>query len=280
LKRIIVIGSRGSDLALWQANYASDQLKEIGIDSEIKVIKTKGDKVQDLSFDKMEGKGFFTKEIEEALINKEIDVAVHSYKDLETKDPKGLKVAAVSVREDPNDILVINQNAVDQKRKLFLKQGAVVGTSSSRRKSQLLAFRNDVELKDIRGNVPTRIQKLRNKDYDAILIAAAGINRLEIDLSEFHVETLDPSEFIPAPAQGVLAYQMREDDKELLDEVSRLTNEQANTNSMIERKILNLFDGGCQLPIGVYCQSCSRELSSRYRCSRERDLPMRTKVYN
>jgi len=241
-------------LALWQANHAVEQLESIGLKGEIVVIKTKGDEITDLGFDKMEGKGFFTKEIEEALLSKKIDIAIHSYKDLETNPPKGLVVAAVSVREDANDLLIIDKSSVDEKRVLGLKQGAVVGTSSARRKSQILAFRMDVELKDLRGNITTRIEKLRNGDYDAILMAAAGINRLELDLSDFHVEQLDCTEFIPAPAQGVLAYQIREDDKDLLEALGKLSNQEVEATSAIERKVLNLFDGGCQLPLGAYCQ--------------------------
>jgi hydroxymethylbilane synthase len=131
----IVIGSRGSDLALWQANFVKDELKKIGQEVEIKIIKTQGDAIQHLSFDKMEGKGFFTKEIEEALLNKQIDLAVHSHKDLETTSPVGLKIAAVSYREDPSDILLVHKNAIDSQKPLSLKIGAVVGTSSARRKS-------------------------------------------------------------------------------------------------------------------------------------------------
>ena len=129
----LIIGSRGSDLALWQANFIQDKLSTLKIPAEIKVIKTQGDLVQDLSFDKMEGKGFFTKEIEEALLKGEIDLAVHSHKDLETEQPKGLKIAAVTTREEPNDLILINKNAVDTKRRLALKDGAIVGTSSARR---------------------------------------------------------------------------------------------------------------------------------------------------
>jgi hydroxymethylbilane synthase len=252
--RKIIIGSRGSDLALWQANFVLAELKKLKIDAELKIIKTQGDQIQNLSFDKLEGKGFFTKEIEDALLKKDIDLAVHSHKDLPTESPEGLMIAAVSEREDPSELLLINKNAVDEKQKFSLKQNALVGTSSARRKSQLLAWRNDLKIEDLRGNVPTRIQKLRDKKYDAILIANAGVSRLEIDLSEFYCEKLDVKEFIAAPAQGVLALQIRESDKELFEKLQPLNHKEVAETIGVERKILNLFDGGCQLPLGVYCE--------------------------
>lgn len=269
----IVIGSRGSDLALWQANFVLAELKKIKIDAEIKVIRTQGDIVQNLSWDKMEGKGFFTKEIEDALLKNEIDIAVHSHKDLPTDPVPGLVIAAVSEREDPSELLLIRRNAVDEKQKFSLKQGTLVGTSSARRKSQMLAWRPDVKLEDLRGNVPTRIQKLRDKKYDAVLIANAGVSRLKIDLSEFHVEILDPKEFIPAPAQGVLALQIRHPslslpkgerirDKGLFDALQKLNHEHVAETISVERKILNLFDGGCQLPLGVHCEKDEDENGS------------------
>jgi hydroxymethylbilane synthase len=254
MKRKIIIGSRGSDLALWQAEHVKASLKKIGIDSEIKIIKTQGDKIQNLSFDKLEGKGFFTKEIEDALISKETDLAVHSHKDLPTTSPVGLVVAAVSDREDPAELILIRREAADETLKFSFKKGAVVGTSSARRKCQLLAYREDISIKDIRGNVPTRIDKLRKGDYDAIVLAAAGVTRLKIDLSEFHVEKPDVRDFVPAPAQGVLALQVREEDEWLIEKLQKLTSLHTQEEINIERKILNLFDGGCQLPLGVYCK--------------------------
>lgn len=251
--RKIIIGSRGSDLALWQANHILRKVQKLGLTAEIKIITTQGDAVQDLSFDKLEGKGFFTKEIEDALLNNEIDLAVHSHKDLPTTSPEGLKIAAVSEREDPAELLLIRKDCFDSTLKYSLKKNAVVGTSSARRKSQLLAFRGDIKMEDLRGNVPTRIQKLRDKKYDAIMLASAGVERLHIDLSEFKVLRLDPKEFIPAPAQGVLGLQIREDDHELFQYINKLNSEKVEDTIGIERKVLNLFDGGCSLPLGVYC---------------------------
>lgn len=257
MERKIIIGTRGSALALWQANYTKELLEDKGHQVEIKIIQTEGDRSQqwNTSFEKMEGKGFFTKELEEALLNKSIDLAVHSHKDLPTVSPDGLLVAGVSKREDPSDILIMHKEAADDKQKFGLKKGATVGTSSARRKSQLLAFRPDVIIKDLRGNVPTRIEKLRKGDYDAILLATAGVERLELDLDDLHTENLNPEEFVPAPAQGVLAWQTREDDNELLSVIDEISDLDVLIKINIERQILNMLDGGCQLPLGAYCDT-------------------------
>ncbi|MCE3258495.1 MAG: hydroxymethylbilane synthase [Bacteroidetes bacterium] len=257
MDRTIIIGTRGSELALWQANYTKSLLEEKGYKIELKIISTEGDRTQqwNTSFDKLEGKGFFTKELEEALLKKDIDLAVHSHKDLPTESPSGLLVAGVSKREDPSDVLLIRKENVDENQKWNLKKNAIVGTSSARRKSQLLAFRPDVEIKDLRGNVPTRINKLRNGDYDAILLATAGVERLELDLDDLHSEKLNPEEFVPAPAQGVLAWQIREDDDQLLSVIDTISDFDVLVKINIERRILNLFDGGCQLPLGAYCDT-------------------------
>lgn len=248
----VTIGSRGSDLALWQVRYVTKQLEALGCEVELKIIKTQGDKIQHLSFDKLEGKGFFTKEIEDALLKEEVDLAVHSHKDLETNPPAGLIIAAVSDREDPSELLLVRKECVDTSKRFEFKEKAVVGTSSARRKSQLLAFREDIEIKELRGNVPTRINKLREGQYDAIMLAKAGVSRLELDLSDLHVVVLDPKEFIPAPAQGVLGLQIRENDTALFDLLQKMNNTEVQKNIGIERKVLNLLDGGCQLPLGVY----------------------------
>ncbi len=249
----IRIGSRGSDLALWQANTVKRQLEELGAEVDITIITTQGDSIQHLSFDKLEGKGFFTKEIEQALLDNSIDLAVHSHKDLETNPPSGLIIAAVSDRENPADVLLIHPNAVDETQVWGLKEGAVVGTSSARRKSQLIGLREDVEIKDLRGNVPTRLGKLVAGDYDAILLAKAGIDRLQLDLQGMKEVVLDPTEFIPAPAQGVLALQIRSNDTQLMNFIQPLNNEDVQTRIALERTLLNRLNGGCQLPLGAYC---------------------------
>ena len=251
----ITIGTRGSDLALWQANFVRKELERLGHQVHIKMITTQGDKIQDLGFDKMEGKGFFTKEIEAALLKRDIDLAVHSHKDLETKQPEGLEVAAVSARENPCELLLIRESAYQENALWGLRKDAVVGTSSARRKSQLLALRQDVQIKELRGNVPTRVEKLRSGQYDAILLAKAGILRLELDLSDLVSIDLTPDEFVPAPAQGVLALQIRSVDTELQKVLKQINDFKVQKLVHLERSVLNLMDGGCQLPLGVYCDN-------------------------
>jgi len=249
----IVIGSRGSDLALWQANHIKAKLEEHGHSVEIKIIKTQGDIIQHLSFDKMEGKGFFTKEIEKELLDESIDLAVHSFKDLETNYPKGLTIGAITDRANPRDVLLIRKENVDPAQKWEVKKGALIGTSSARRKVQLRKHRPDIRLDDIRGNVPTRVNKLRDGMFDAIVLAKAGLDRLEYDVSDLYVHVFDPTEFIPAPAQGALAVQIRESDNRISEIVSKIHREDIAATTSLERKVLNLFHGGCQMPLGAYC---------------------------
>ncbi len=275
----ITIGSRGSDLALWQAHFVRDELQKLGHEVTIKIIVTKGDKIQDLSFDKIEGKGFFTKEIEDSLLNKEIDLAVHSHKDLETTNPEGLLIGAVSYRENPTDQLLIKKSSVDQNQPIQLKQDAIVGTSSARRKSQLLRMREDVKVKDLRGNVPTRINKLRQGDYDAIILATAGIKRLELDLSDLHTLELDPTQFVPAPAQGVLGLQIRESDDEIRTVLEALNHPEVATAIKIERDVLRLLEGGCQLPLGVYSEKLNDTWKIHVSFSPDKDIPAEVSVY-
>ena len=251
----IIIGTRGSDLALWQANFVRKELETRGHHVHIQIIKTQGDHFQDLSFDKMEGKGFFTKEIEAALLNNDIDLAVHSHKDLETKQPDGLEVAAVSSRANPCELLLIRESVYQENALWGLKKDAIVGTSSARRKSQLLALRSDVQIKELRGNVPTRVEKLKTGAYDAILLAKAGILRLELDLSGLVCIDLTPDEFVPAPAQGVLALQIRSRDTELKHVLQQINDPSVQKLIHLERSVLGLMDGGCQMPLGVFCDN-------------------------
>ncbi len=239
---------------MWQAQQTKQLINQIGINVDIQIIKTKGDQIQHLSFDKIEGKGFFTKEIEEALLRKEIDCAVHSMKDLPTQMDQRLVVAGVSDRANPADWIVIRRSAFDQQKILRLQTAAIVGTSSARRKAQLMAIRPDLTLKDIRGNVPTRINKLEDGSYDAIVLAAAGITRLNISLHQYEVVKLHPREFIPAPGQGVLAYQSRSEDHDTRIILEKLHRSKVAALTDIERTILSLFDGGCHLPLGAYCE--------------------------
>ncbi|MCA1763077.1 MAG: hydroxymethylbilane synthase, partial [Flavobacteriales bacterium] len=253
MSREIVIGSRGSDLALWQANFIKGELEKLGEKVRIQIIKTQGDIIQHLSFDKMEGKGFFTKELETALRSEEIDLAVHSFKDLETNQPDDLTIAAVSHRASPADVLLIKKDAVDEDQKWNLKKNPIVGTSSARRKVQLLHHRPDVSIRDIRGNVPTRIGKLRDQDFDAIVLAKAGMDRLKVDVSDLHVFEFNPKEFVSAPAQGVLACQTRASHQRLIDVLKKVNQPEVSELVGVERKILNMFHGGCQMPLGAYC---------------------------
>lgn len=252
MSKKIIIGSRGSDLALWQANFVKSELENAGYPCEIKIIKTQGDKIQDLPFDKMEGKGFFTKEIEDSLLKKEIDIAVHSHKDLETTNPPGLTIAAVSERANPHDLLLIRKEAYNPTANLNLKPGAIVGTSAARRIAQLHRYIEPQQIKMLRGNVPTRIGKLRNGDYDAILIAAAGVERLNLDVSDLVAIELKPEIFVPAPAQGFLGIQCRENDAVVSIVEQILDNKQSREIIDLERGVLKSLSGGCQVPLGAH----------------------------
>lgn len=246
------IGTRGSKLALWQAEFTQAELRRAGVESELVIIKTKGDVVQHLGFDKMEGKGFFTKEIEDALLQGEIDLAVHSMKDLPTNQPEGLVITAVSYRDNPADLLILRPEAATPGHIFKLKPGATVGTSAARRKAQMRHFRPDVELKDLRGNVPTRLEKLRRGEYDAIFLAAAGVGRLGLDLTGLEIVELNPREFVPAPAQGVLAWQTHRDDLPTRRILKHIHHPEISAVTNVERRVLQLMDGGCQLPLGVH----------------------------
>lgn len=254
-KTHIRIGTRGSDLALWQAHFVKAQLEAVNCTVELKIIITQGDRIQDLSFDKLEGKGFFTKEIENALLNNEVDLAVHSHKDLETSQPEGLCIAAVSYREDPSELLLMNPAAQDPAQLWGLRFGATIGTSSARRKAIIKALRPDLKIEELRGNVPTRIDKLRQGNYDAILLANAGVSRLQLNLSDLQTVVLDPTSFVPAPAQGVLGLQTRQNDLSTIEVLKKLHHPDVANVIELERGVLKAMDGGCQLPLGVYVAS-------------------------
>ncbi len=250
--RPLIIGTRGSALALWQAHHIAERLLALGQPTELRIIKTSGDRIQDLSFDKMEGKGFFTKELEAELLAGTIDLAVHSCKDLETNEPAGLTIAAYPGRAACTELLLVRPEAMDHTLSLEVKHGAIVGTSSARRKAQLKQLRPDVRIQDLRGNVPTRVEKLCSGQYDAILLAKAGLDRLGLDLSGLRVLELDPRVFVPAPAQGALAVQTRSDDARTRGVVERLDDPFASRTAVLERRVLNAFHGGCQVPLGVH----------------------------
>ncbi|MFH1698994.1 MAG: hydroxymethylbilane synthase [Candidatus Zixiibacteriota bacterium] len=249
----IRIGTRGSDLALWQANFIKNQLESITkFPVILKIIKTRGDKITNLSFSKMEGKGFFTKELEETLLNNDIDLAVHSLKDLQTVMPEGLALTAVGFREDNREALLIRKESFSPDNPLKIKSGGIIGSSSVRRLCQISNIQPDLQMKDLRGNVPTRVGKLRERKYDAIIIAYAGIKRLELNLSDLHLELLDEDFFLPAPAQGILGLQTRANDSPVIDIVSQLDDKTARIQIDLERGLMKLMEGGCQLPLGAF----------------------------
>ncbi len=246
----IKIGTRGSALALWQAEYVAGL---IGKDkTEIVIIKTQGDRIQNVSFDKMEGKGFFTKEIEESLLTGEIDLAVHSLKDLSTDEISGLKLAAIPVREDPSDVMIIRREYYDPDEILRIKKNSTVGTSSMRRLAQLKCIDSSLEIKALRGNVNTRLRKLSEAQYNAIVLAGAGLKRLELEPDDFEIYPLPDDLFIPAPGQGALGLQIRSDDQETFAAVVSLNDEMTERRVVAERSFLKHFGGGCHIPLGAH----------------------------
>lgn len=250
----MIIGTRGSRLALWQAHYMQDKLRALGHDSELRIIKTQGDRIQHLTFDKLEGKGFFTKEIEDHLLAGDVDLAVHSLKDMPTEQPEGLTLAALSYRADVRDLIIIAKDKAVPGQPFQLPDGATIGTSSARRKAQLRDLHPGLVTVDIRGNVPTRLEKARSGELDAVMLAAAGLERLEIDLSDMVVVRPSPKEFVPAPGQGVMAIQTRKEDIPLRKQLAPLHNTVVGECTNIERQVLALMEGGCSMPLGVYCE--------------------------
>lgn len=249
--RKIVIGSRRSNLAITQTNWVREQLEKLGapFEFEVKEIVTKGDRILDVTLSKIGGKGLFIKEIEQALFDGEIDMAVHSMKDMPAELPEGLVIGCVPLREDHRDAFI-------SKSGLKLKElpvGSIVGTSSLRRGAQILAQRPDLEIKWIRGNIDTRLSKLKTEDYDAIILAAAGLIRMGWN-KEIVTEYLDPDFCLPAIGQGALAIECREDDKELLTELAKLTCEKTARAVEAERVFLHKMDGSCQVPIAGFAE--------------------------
>ncbi|WP_445506410.1 hydroxymethylbilane synthase [Niallia sp. 03190] len=249
--RKIIVGSRRSKLALTQTNWVIEQLKKLdsSFNFEVKEVVTKGDVILDVTLSKVGGKGLFVKEIEQAMLNKEIDIAVHSMKDMPAVLPSGLIIGCIPQREDHRDAL-ISKNHTPLKE---LKKGAIVGTSSLRRGAQLLAERPDLEIKWIRGNIDTRLKKLETEDYDAIILAAAGLARMGWT-SDVVTEFLEPEVCLPAVGQGALAIECREDDKEVLELLSKLSSEETTRTVYAERAFLNKMDGGCQVPIAGFAE--------------------------
>ncbi|MFN0158817.1 MAG: hydroxymethylbilane synthase [Bacteroidota bacterium] len=251
MNRNVRIGSRGSTLALWQARWVEQQLRRMvpSLEVTISIIKTKGDKILDAPLSQIGGKGVFTREIEQALLAHEIDIAVHSLKDLPTELPDGLKLGAVCEREDVRDVFIPHSKNLE--RRLFSQPlGVSIGTGSLRRKCQVLNLRPDFQIMDMRGNLDTRLRKLEESDWAGILLARAGLVRL--GLEERIGESLDAMAILPAVGQGALGIETRKDDASIADIVALLHHEDTHAAIAAERALLRKLEGGCQVPIGAY----------------------------
>jgi hydroxymethylbilane synthase len=248
LRKQIRIGTRSSALALWQAEWVKSELEKRypGMIVSLTKIKTTGDKILDVPLAQVGGKGLFVKEIEEAMLSDEIDIAVHSMKDVPTLFPDGLHLGAITKREDPRDALLSNRGLSFND----LPKGAKIGTSSLRRQAQLLHARPDFAIHQLRGNVDTRIRKLKEGHFDAIILAAAGVRRL--GLAEHVTEYLDPEISLPAIGQGALGIECRVDDRELNDLISFFIHQDSRTCVIGERALLRRLEGGCQVPIACH----------------------------
>ena len=242
------IGSRGSELALWQANHIAGLLRIGGHEVEIEMIKTTGDRLQEVTFAQVGSKGMFTKEIEEALAEGRVDLAVHSLKDLPTELPEPFALAATPVRVDARDVFVSVRHAT----LAALPQGARVGTSSQRRRAQLKALRPDIDAVEFRGNVDTRLRKLAEGQVEAILLAAAGLDRL--GRTDWVRERLVLEQFCPAAGQGSLGIETRKNDAATMEAVSFLDHADTRFAVAVERAALAALGGGCQVPIGIHCR--------------------------
>jgi hydroxymethylbilane synthase len=254
--RTLRIGSRGSDLARWQANHAASLLRRILPDTavEIVIVMTTGDRILDAPLAKIGGKGLFTKEIEDALISGTVDLAVHSLKDLPTTLPDGLALGAVLSRTDPSDALVSR----DGRRFAELKEGARIGTSSLRRRAQLIHTRRDLAIDDLRGNVPTRLKKALTGAFDAIVLARAGLERL--GLLDHATEILSADVILPAPGQGALGIEIRAEDPWLASVLRGLEEPETRAETDAERSFLQALGGGCQVPVGALARGRGENL--------------------
>lgn len=253
----LTIGTRGSDLALWQTNFIAKKIKRYfpQIEIEIKTIKTKGDKILDKALDKINDKGLFTKELELSILSGEIDFAVHSLKDLPTSLPNGLKLAAVSERYSPEDVIIAKKKNLSIKR--FSKK-AIIATGSLRRKAQLLYIRKDLKIVDLRGNINTRIKKFLESDWEAMILARAGVERLDLD--EYISSIIDVKEIVPAVGQGALAIETKIDSSELQPILKKINHEQTEIETRAERAFLKRLGGGCKTPIAAYAKIKNNKL--------------------
>lgn len=248
------LATRGSRLALEQTGWVRAGLEALGAVAELVVVETQGDREQ-RPFAQMQGQGFFTKAVQEAVLEGRADLAVHSYKDLPSARPMGLEIVAVPPREDPRDLILARPEAVDERAAhLPLCRGARVGSSAVRRQAQLRHLRPDLRPQELRGNVPTRLEKLARGEYEAVLLAYAGVRRLGADLSSFYAAALPPTLLVPAPAQGALALECREGDLELKALVKHLDDPKTRRTVAAERGLMARLAGGCQLALGAYAE--------------------------
>lgn len=246
------IATRGSQLALSQSGIIRDQLRQrSGFEAELQIVKTEGDRIKDIPLSQVAGAGFFTKEIEQALIDLKADIAVHSLKDLPLEQPHALRIAAIPERENFQEALITKREKIDRDKPLYLKQGLTIGTSAIRRQAQIRSLRPDLEVRELRGNITTRLDKLRRGEYDAIMIAHAGLLRLGIDIDDLEKIVLDIEMIIPSPAQGALAVETRSADLEVYEAVVRLNHIETQMAVWAERNLLQLCGGGCHLPLGA-----------------------------
>jgi len=257
VKKKIIIGSRGSELALWQANFIKLSLekKKRSVDVEIKIIKNKGDKILDVALSKVGDKSLFTKELEVELLNGTIDIAVHSLKDLQTILPDKLQLTCVTKRHPVEDVLIARKKGSTIHN---LKEGAIVGTGSLRRRCQLLHIRPDIQIVELRGNVPSRIQKFLNSDWDAIILARAGVERLK--LNNYISSIISKEEILPAVGQGALGLETRKDNFKINEILHSLHDENTYIAVSAERALLKTLEGGCQVPIGAFAEIKSNGL--------------------
>jgi hydroxymethylbilane synthase len=253
------LGTRGSELALTQSTTIAEALRALGLAVELTIIKTAGDKNTTSAFGSIGPQGVFVREIEQALVERRIELAVHSFKDLPTKSPPELMIGAVPQRVDPADLLLVRREARTGDDWLPLVAGARVGTASARRGAWLKSFRPDLRVLPLRGNVPTRVRRLEEGAFDAIVLAAAGVERLQAErrlgsaLTGLAVLRLDPQKFVPAPAQGALAVQCRRDDERVRAALAHIDHAPSRTAVTAERDALARAEGGCDVAFGAYC---------------------------
>ncbi len=248
------IGTRGSDLALWQSRRVAALLGErFGVECRLVIVRTSGDADRSRALHELPGSGFFTKELQAALLAREVDAVVHSLKDLPTDEPDGLALGAVLLRQDPRELLLARPEAVGAGA-MGLAPGTVVGTSSLRRAGQALAAQPDLVIKPLRGNLPTRVRRLREGAFGAIMLAAAGVDRLGLDLGGLSATRLEIERFLPAPGQGALAVEVRADDPEAARLTAALDDPAAAEETACERAVLKGLGGGCHLPLGAFAR--------------------------